>query len=164
MRKVLLGAYQTGGVEDGAQFVSCEAVEVGVEGVEFGSPEERPIRQEEAISTDGCRAHQRLKQVLKGDIFPDGGGKSCADHASLVRLLTSRGMAYANIEAILDDGGDISVGRVAGECVAAASTSYDCPVMLVRRDGESFAALLKRLDRSIGKAWDNEAIIDEVNG
>ena len=93
-----------------------------------------------------------------------GKPKSCADHASLAGLLTSRGMAYANLEAILDDGGDISVGRVAGECVAAASTSYDCPVMLVRRDGESFAALLKRLDRSIGKAWDNETIIDEVNG
>jgi len=25
-------------------------------------------------------------------------------------------------------------------------------------------ALLRRLDRSIGKAWDNETIIDEVNG
>ena len=38
------------------------------------------------------------------------------------------------------------------------------PVMLVRREGESFVALLRRLDRSIGKAWDNETIIEEVNG
>jgi hypothetical protein len=37
-------------------------------------------------------------------------------------------------------------------------------VMLVRREGESFVALLRRLDRSIGKAWDNETIIDELNG
>ena len=73
-------------------------------------------------------------------------------------------MAYPNIEAILDDGRDIKVGRVGGECVAAVSTSYDCPVMLVRREGESFLALLRRLDRSIGKAWDNETIIYEVNG
>ena len=73
-------------------------------------------------------------------------------------------MAYPNIEAILDDGGDITVGRVGCECVASASTSYDCPVMLGRREGESFVALLRRLDRSIGKAWDNETIIDEVNG
>jgi hypothetical protein len=36
--------------------------------------------------------------------------------------------------------------------VASVSTSYDCPVMLVRREGESFLALLRRLDRSIGKA------------
>ncbi len=67
-------------------------------------------------------------------------------------------------QAILDDGGNITVGRVGGECVAAVSTSHDCPVMLVRREGESFLALLRRLDRSIGKAWDNEMIIDEVNG
>ena len=93
-----------------------------------------------------------------------GKTKSCADHASLAGLLTSRGMAYANIEAILDDGGDITVGRVAGECVASASTSYDCPVMLVRREGESFVALLRRLDRSIAKAWEQETTIDEVNG
>ncbi|MBM5816145.1 MAG: hypothetical protein FJ083_06015 [Cyanobacteria bacterium K_Offshore_surface_m2_239] len=89
--------------------------------------------------------------------------KSCTDHASLAGAFTGRVVAYTNIEAILDDGGDITVGRVAGDCVAAASTSYDCPVM-VRKDGESFAALMRRLDRSIGKAWDNETIIDEVNG
>jgi hypothetical protein len=48
--------------------------------------------------------------------------------------------------------------------VASASTSYDCPVMLVRRDGETFMALLRRLDRSIAKAWEQEITIDEVNG
>ena len=55
-------------------------------------------------------------------------------------------MAYPNIEAILEEGGNITVGRLAPiECVASASTSYDCPVMLVRREGESFLALLRRL-------------------
>lgn len=39
-----------------------------------------------------------------------------------------------------------------------------CPVMLVRREGESFVALLRRLDRSIAKAWEQEITIDEVNG
>jgi hypothetical protein len=90
--------------------------------------------------------------------------KSCAEHASLAWALNGRGMAYRSIEAILEDGGDISVSRLGGECVAAASTSYDSPVMLVRRDGESFAALLKRLDRFIGKAWDANTPIDELNG
>jgi len=90
--------------------------------------------------------------------------KSCAGHASLGWALNGRSMAYRNIEAILEDGGDITVGRLGAECVATASTSYDCPVMLVRRDGESFAALLKRLDRSIAKAWDTETLIDELNG
>jgi hypothetical protein len=39
-RKVSLGSSgpnQVGGVEDGAQFVAAEAVDVGVVGVEFGS-------------------------------------------------------------------------------------------------------------------------------
>ena len=74
-------------------------------------------------------------------------------------------MAYPNIEAILEDGGDITVGRVGPiACVAFAATSYDCPVMLVRGEGESFVALLRRLDRSIAKAWEQEISIDEVNG
>jgi hypothetical protein len=74
-------------------------------------------------------------------------------------------MAYPNIEAILEVGGDITAGRVVPiECVASASTSYDCPVMLVRREGETFVALLHRLDRSIAKAWEQEITIDEVNG
>jgi len=58
-------------------------------------------------------------------------------------------MAHPNIEAILEEG-DITVGRVGPiECVASASTSYDCPVLLVRREGESFVALLHRLDRAV---------------
>jgi hypothetical protein len=74
-------------------------------------------------------------------------------------------MAYPNIAAILEEGGDISVGRVGPiDCVASASTSYDCPVLLVRRDGESFVAPLRRLDRSIAKACEQEISIDEVNG
>jgi len=32
------------------------------------------------------------------------------------------------------------------------------------RQGESFVALLLRLDRSIGTAWDNATIMDAVNG
>ena len=39
-----------------------------------------------------------------------------------------------------------------------------CPVMLVRREGKSFVALLRRLDRSIAKAWEQEIAIAEVNG
>jgi len=51
----------------------------------------------------------------------------------------------------VEEGGDITLGRVG-------------PVMLVRREGESFVALLKRLDRSIAKAREQEISIDEVNG
>lgn len=39
----------------------------------------------------------------------------------------------------------------------------NCLAMLVRRDGESFNALLKRLDKAIGMAWSDDLFIDEVN-
>jgi hypothetical protein len=35
--------------------------------------------------------------------------------------------------------------------------------MLVRREGESLNALLKRLDKAIGLAWSNDTFVDEVN-
>ena len=35
--------------------------------------------------------------------------------------------------------------------------------MLVRREGESLNALLKRLDKAIGRAWDLDEFTDEVN-
>jgi hypothetical protein len=43
-------------------------------------------------------------------------------------------MAYPNIEAILEEGGDITVGRVEPiECVASASTSGVVPVQWTGR-------------------------------
>lgn len=33
-----------------------------------------------------------------------------------------------------------------------------------RRDGETLNALLKRLDKAIGKFYDNDEIVDEING
>ena len=35
--------------------------------------------------------------------------------------------------------------------------------MLVRRDGETLNALLKRLDKDIGKFYDADEIVDEIN-
>lgn len=35
--------------------------------------------------------------------------------------------------------------------------------MLVRREGETLNALMKRLDKAIGLAWSQDLIIDEVN-
>jgi hypothetical protein len=61
-------------------------------------------------------------------------------------------MAYPNIEAILEEGGDITVGRVGSSGDAGAAR------------GESFVVLLHRLDRSIAKAWEQEITIGEVNG
>jgi hypothetical protein len=35
--------------------------------------------------------------------------------------------------------------------------------MLVRQNGETLTALLKRLDKAIGKFYDGDEIVDEVN-
>lgn len=69
-----------------------------------------------------------------------------------------------NIEALIEDGGSISVGALDEiECAAAATDSHNAVAMLVRREGETFNALLKRLDKAIGTAWKSGVNIDEVN-
>ena len=69
-----------------------------------------------------------------------------------------------NIEALIEDGGDITLGALPPhECAATAADGSNCLAMLVRRDGESLNALLRRLDKAIGLAWSNDVFIDEVN-
>jgi len=52
-----------------------------------------------------------------------------------------------NIEALIEDGGDITVGAIDPiECAATAADGHNALAMLVRRDGETLNALLKRLD------------------
>jgi len=69
-----------------------------------------------------------------------------------------------NIEALIEDGGEITLGALPPhECAATAADGSNCLAMLVRRDDESLNALLKRLDKAIGLAWSNDVFIDEVN-
>ena len=50
-----------------------------------------------------------------------------------------------NIEALIADGGDITIGAIYPvECVATAADDSNAIAMLVRRDGETLNALLKR--------------------
>jgi len=74
-------------------------------------------------------------------------------------------MALTNyIEALIEDGGEITLGALPPhECAATAADGSNCLAMLVRRDGESVNALLERLDKAIGLAWSNDTFIDEVN-
>jgi len=69
-----------------------------------------------------------------------------------------------NIEALIEEGGEITLGALPPhECAATAADGSNCLAMLVRRDGESLNALLKRLDKAIGLAWSSDVFIDEVN-
>ncbi len=76
------------------------------------------------------------------------------------------GTSLKNIEALIEDGGDISIGGqvLRNECVATAADGSNCLAMLVRRDGETLSALLKRLGKAIGTAWSDDEFADEVNG
>jgi hypothetical protein len=74
-------------------------------------------------------------------------------------------MALTNhIEALIEEGGEITLGALPPhDCAATAADGSNCLAMLVRRDGESLNALLKRLDKAISLAWSNDVFIDEVN-
>ena len=69
-----------------------------------------------------------------------------------------------HIEALIEDGGSISIGANHDiACVAAAADVHNSLAMLVRRDGESLTALIKRLDRALGRYYDTGETIDEIN-
>ena len=70
-----------------------------------------------------------------------------------------------NIEALIADGGEITLGAIYPiECAATAADNHNSVAMLVRREGETLNALLKRLDNAIGRYFDNDEFIDEING
>jgi len=69
-----------------------------------------------------------------------------------------------NIEALIEEGGEVTLGALPPhECAATAADGSSCLAMLVRRDGESLNALLRRLNKAIGLAWSDGMFIDEVN-
>ena len=74
------------------------------------------------------------------------------------------GIQVKNIEALIDEGGDITVGPVGPiECAATAADGHNALAMLVRRDGETLTALLKRLDKPIARFNDSGETTDEIN-
>ena len=69
-----------------------------------------------------------------------------------------------NIEALIDDGGDITIGAIGSiPCAATAADGHNAMAMLVRREGETLNALLKRLDKAIAKFYEDGTVIDEIN-
>lgn len=70
-----------------------------------------------------------------------------------------------NIEALIDDGGEITVGHIHGVgCAATAADGHNSLAMLASGDGETLNALLKRLDRAIGRYYADGEVVDEING
>ncbi|MCC7123182.1 MAG: hypothetical protein IT493_16645 [Gammaproteobacteria bacterium] len=66
---------------------------------------------------------------------------------------------------VLHEHGQISVGRIGPiNCAAVASDDNAMQAALQRRDGESLADLLQRLDAALKRALDDNAFTDEING
>lgn len=60
--------------------------------------------------------------------------------------------------------GQITIGEMYPVgCVAVANDGHNCLAMLRRRDDETLAQLLARLDQAIAKAFDEEIYTDEIN-
>ena len=70
-----------------------------------------------------------------------------------------------NIEQLVMDGdGQITIGALYPiPCAAIANDGHNSLAMLVRRNGETLAQLLSRLDAAIAKAYDTGEFADEVN-
>ena len=78
--------------------------------------------------------------------------------------MSPTGDALANIAALIDDGGQITIGQLNPiECAAIANDDHNCLAMLQRRPEESLRDLLVRLDAAIATAWNEEIVIDEIN-
>ena len=70
-----------------------------------------------------------------------------------------------NIEAVIADGGGITIGAIYPiECAATAADGHNSLAMLVRREGETLSALLKQLGNAIAHFYDDGEITDEING
>lgn len=73
-------------------------------------------------------------------------------------------MKLKNIEELIDNEGEITIGRVGPvRCGATACDEADCLAMLVRRPNESFEDLLARLDSAIEDAMEHDVFVDEIN-
>ena len=69
-----------------------------------------------------------------------------------------------NIETFIDEGGEISIGRIGPvACGAAAADHHNTVAMLARRQDETLSALLKRLDKAIARFYCDGKVTDEIN-
>ncbi len=67
-----------------------------------------------------------------------------------------------NVMALIEDGGEITVGAIGPVECAAAADDHNALAMLVRREGEVLNALLGRPDKAIARFYDSSATTDEI--
>lgn len=68
-----------------------------------------------------------------------------------------------NIDELLQDGGSVSIEPLDDiPCVACAADVHNTIALLVRRNGESLTALLKRLDKAVARYYSDTVVTDET--
>ena len=85
-------------------------------------------------------------------------------HPPAARGVTSHPGALTNIEALLDDGGQIMLGTV--KPIVGAAVAHDGKqtlAMLKRRSGDTVEQLLQRLYRAVYTSIDTGTRVDEIN-
>jgi hypothetical protein len=72
--------------------------------------------------------------------------------------------SWPNIQGLIDNGGNISIGAIRPiRCAAVATDEDNMLAALLRRKDETLTDLLDRLDQAIEKAIDEEIFTDEIN-
>ena len=71
----------------------------------------------------------------------------------------------ANIDALIDSGGQITLGTLypIQGVAAVANDEHNSLAMLRQRPGETLQQLLERLDAAIDRAWTANQVTDEIN-
>lgn len=70
-----------------------------------------------------------------------------------------------NVAWLIENGGEISIGKIGPiQCAAVACDEDSQIAALVKREDENLFDLLQRLDRAIAQAWNDEIFVDEING
>ncbi|WAC74788.1 hypothetical protein OU995_08850 [Roseateles sp. SL47] len=67
-----------------------------------------------------------------------------------------------HLDDLIEDGGEVMLGREDDFPCVAVATADDVVAMLVRREGETLTALLRRLNRAVGKYFETGEVADEV--
>ena len=82
----------------------------------------------------------------------------------MTKRATAKQKSWPNIQGLIDNGGNISIGEIPPvSCAAVAADEGNMLAALRRRNNENLIALLDRLDQAIEKAIDEEIYTDEIN-
>ena len=82
----------------------------------------------------------------------------------MTKRATAKQKSWPNIQGLIDNGGNISVGAIPTvRCAAVAADEGNMLAALLRRKDETLTDLLDQLDQAIEKAIDKEIYTDEIN-